>query len=191
MHKFTNPLDKIKIASPCGADWNEMRGGNRRRYCTMCKLNVYNLSGMTQTEAESFLINSEGRVCLRVFRRTDGTVITKDCPVGWQIFKRETSRLAKAFVSICAGIFGGVFAFNQFQPNPDFTDKNSIKVSPINLTVPLNKIENSENVSAIPSSPSPDVSHERSMFNATVGVLELEVKKPNSKEITSKKTRRR
>src|SRR5215203_1323661 len=64
MHKFTNPLDKIKIASPCGADWNEMRGDNRRRYCTMCKLNVYNLSGMTQTEAESFLINSEGRVGL-------------------------------------------------------------------------------------------------------------------------------
>src|SRR5215217_962167 len=100
MEKFTNPLDKIKIASPCGANWNEMRGDNRRRYCTSCKLNVYNLSGMTRAEAESFLINSEGRVCLRIHRRTDGTVITRDCPVGWQKLKRKVSRTAAAVFAL-------------------------------------------------------------------------------------------
>ena len=76
MQKFTNPLDNVRIASPCGANWNEMRGDERKRHCAMCRLNVYNLSDMTQAEAENFLINAEGRVCLRVFRRTDGTVIT-------------------------------------------------------------------------------------------------------------------
>ena len=49
MNKFTNPLDNIKIASPCSADWDAMIGNERSRHCGDCKLNVYNLSGMTKT----------------------------------------------------------------------------------------------------------------------------------------------
>ena len=115
MRKFTNPLDKIRIASPCGADWKAMRGDDRRRYCALCKLNVYNLSDMTRAEAESFLINAEGRVCLRVFRRTDGSVITKDCPVGWRKVKRKVSRTAAALLSLIAGFTGGVLALESVQ----------------------------------------------------------------------------
>ena len=126
MQKFTNPLDKIKIASPCGADWNEMRGDKRRRYCALCKLNVYNLSDMSKTEAESFLINSEGRVCLRVFRRADGSVITKDCPVGWQKLKRKVSRTAAAVFSLIAGFFGGVLALESLQSLRRFTNYDKV-----------------------------------------------------------------
>ena len=113
MEKFTNPLDKIKIASPCDADWNEMRGDDRRRYCTMCKLNVYNLSDMTRQEAESFLINSEGRVCVKFYRRADGSVLTSDCPIGWEKLKRRVSRAATAVFALVAGFYGGNFVFNQ------------------------------------------------------------------------------
>ena len=113
MEKFTNPLDNIKIASPCAADWNEMRGDERRRYCALCKLNVYNLSDMTRTEAESFLINSEGRVCVKFYRRADGTVLTRDCPVGWEKIKRKVSRAATAVFALAAGFFGGNLAFDQ------------------------------------------------------------------------------
>ena len=126
MEKFTNPLNKIKIASPCGANWNEMRGDERRRYCAECKLNVYNLSNMSQSEAESFLINSEGRVCLRIFRRTDGTVITKDCPVGWAKIKRKVSRLGAAAFSLIAGFFGGVFALQSLQALREFTNYEQV-----------------------------------------------------------------
>jgi hypothetical protein len=113
MKKFTNPLDNIRVASPCPADWNEMLGDGRKRFCSQCSLNVYNLSGMTRDEAENLLLTSEGRVCVRFYRRADGTVLTKDCPVGWQAVKRRVSRTATAFVSLCAGIFTGIFAFNQ------------------------------------------------------------------------------
>lgn len=109
MKKFTNPLDNIKIASPCGANWNEMFGDERRRFCSLCELNVYNLSDMTQAEAESFLINSEGRVCLRIHRRKDGTVLTQNCPVGWQAVKRKVSRAATAVFALLAGFLNGVF----------------------------------------------------------------------------------
>ena len=45
MAKFDNPLDNVRVASPCSVDWNEMIGDNRKRFCGDCKLNVYNLSG--------------------------------------------------------------------------------------------------------------------------------------------------
>jgi hypothetical protein len=111
----TNQLNNIKIASPCSADWNAMYGDDRKRFCGDCKLNVYNLSDMTQIEAESFLLNSEGRVCVKFFKRADGTVLTKDCPVGWAKVKRNISRTATAAFGLFAGLFGGLFAFGFFK----------------------------------------------------------------------------
>ena len=110
MNRFTNPLDNIRVASPCRADWNQMYGNARKRFCADCKLNVYNLSDMTRDEAEDFLMASEGRLCVRFFRRADGTVLTKDCPVGWRAVKQRVSRIAVGGFSIIAGILGGLFS---------------------------------------------------------------------------------
>ncbi|MDQ3131339.1 MAG: hypothetical protein M3Q99_11345 [Acidobacteriota bacterium] len=115
MKKHTNPLDKIQIAAPCSADWNEMVGDDRKRHCSECKLNVYNLSEMTQREAENFLIKAEGRVCLRIYRRSDGTVLTQNCPVGWQAIKKRVSRTATAAFALIAGLFGGIFALESLK----------------------------------------------------------------------------
>lgn len=82
-----------------------MIGTERKRFCGDCKLNVYNLSGMTKTEAEQLLANSDGRVCVRFYRRADGSVLTQDCPVGWAAVKRRVSKMATA----CASLFFGVF----------------------------------------------------------------------------------
>lgn len=108
MNKFTNPLNNIKVASPCSADWNEMTGDERQRFCGSCQKNVYNLSGMTKDEAENLLLNAEGRLCIRFYKRTDGTVLTQDCPVGWAAFKRRVSKTAAAFASLIFGIVGGL-----------------------------------------------------------------------------------
>jgi hypothetical protein len=108
MSKFTSPLDNIKIASPCSQDWDSMVGTDRMRFCGDCKLNVYNLSGMTRPEAESLLMNAEGRLCVRFFKRADGTILTDDCPVGWAAVKRRASRMAAAAVSMAIGIIGGL-----------------------------------------------------------------------------------
>jgi len=107
MSKFHSPLDNISIASPCSADWNEMYGDDRKRFCGECKLNVYNLSGMSRDEAESLMINAEGRVCVRFYRRTDGTVLTQDCPVGWAKVKQRTRIFATAVVSMVIALFTG------------------------------------------------------------------------------------
>lgn len=41
MQHYTNPLDSVRIASPCSSDWNAMYGNERMRFCSECKLNVY------------------------------------------------------------------------------------------------------------------------------------------------------
>ena len=126
MSKMINPLDQVRIASPCSANWNEMYGNERKRYCSECKLNVYNLSEMTQREAENFLINSEGRVCLRIFRRSDGTVLTQDCPVGWQALKKKVSRAATAVFALTMGIFGGILSLESLKSLRAFTNYDEV-----------------------------------------------------------------
>jgi hypothetical protein len=115
MRRFDNPLDNIRIASPCSANWDEMFGDDRKRFCGECKLNVYNLSNMNRRDAENLIINSEGRLCVQFFRRADGTILTENCPVGWQAVKKRVSRLATAAFSMVAGLLSGVVAFNCFQ----------------------------------------------------------------------------
>ena len=75
-------LDNVRIASPCKADWDEMIGDARVRFCASCQKDVYNLSEMARQEAESFLREKAGNACVRLYRRADGTVLTADCPVG-------------------------------------------------------------------------------------------------------------
>jgi len=98
-------IDKLRIASPCPASWGDMEGDNRVRSCAACKLNVYNLSGMTGEEAEELLGSKEGRVCVRIFRRLDGTVLTSDCPVGSKR-RRSVSRAIAALFAASALFWG-------------------------------------------------------------------------------------
>ena len=122
MTQFTNPLNNIKIASPCSADWDAMIGNNRQRYCGECKLNVYNLSGMSRAEAENLIMNSEGRVCVRYFRRSDGTIITNDCPVGLQAVRKSLSRFWTATASLLLAVFGGIGLTTFFTQSNDRED---------------------------------------------------------------------
>lgn len=83
-----------------------MYGDDRVRFCSQCNLNVYNLSSMSRDEAEVLLLRTEGRSCVRYFARKDGTVLTKDCPIGLQAIldrRRSTkSRLVRAILSLVA-----------------------------------------------------------------------------------------
>jgi hypothetical protein len=101
-------LDKISIASPCTADWNAMRGDDRTRFCAQCKLNVHDLSAMTREQAMDIVrAAGQGRVCVRFYRRQDGTVLTQDCPVGLrQKLRRAWARSAALFVGLFASAFG-------------------------------------------------------------------------------------
>lgn len=90
MQSKTSPLDGVKIASPCLEPWEAMEGDERVRHCASCRLNVYNLSGMTKRQAEDLLrTHNQGRLCVRYYKRADGGVMTKDCPTGLRALRQR------------------------------------------------------------------------------------------------------
>jgi hypothetical protein len=93
-------IDNIRIASPCSADWEQMKGDDHVRHCDACNLNVYNLSAFTEAEIRALVAKRKGRLCGRIYQRRDGTVLTQNCPVGLRAVTRRISRIA-----------GAVFAF--------------------------------------------------------------------------------
>jgi len=82
MFKTNDVLNNLSVASPCTASWDDMQGNEQVRFCGECRLNVYNVSALTATEATELIQSHEGRLCIRYYQRTDGTVLTQDCKVG-------------------------------------------------------------------------------------------------------------
>jgi hypothetical protein len=113
MNRSRVDLDRIAVASPCPMAWNDMIGNEHVRFCNQCNLNVYNISAMKKAEAESFIANAEGRICAKFYRRADGTILTKDCPVGLRAVRKKVSRAAATAFSALIGLFGGSAVFAQ------------------------------------------------------------------------------
>jgi hypothetical protein len=97
-------LDRLRIATPCPVSWDEMIGDNRVRFCDHCQLNVYNISELSELEAQTLIASKEGWLCARLFRRADGTILTKDCPVGLRALRLRVSRRVAAVFALVAGI---------------------------------------------------------------------------------------
>lgn len=108
MGRFTNTLARVRVAAPCQAEWDEMRGDERVRFCHLCSLNVYNLSAMTRREAERLVTRNEDRLCVRFYRRADGTMLTQPCPIGLRALKRRVSRISSAVFATLIGFISGV-----------------------------------------------------------------------------------
>jgi hypothetical protein len=101
-------LDHIKVASPCHASWDEMSGDDRARFCGQCGKHVYNLSAMSQADAEALVNRTEGRLCVRFYRRSDGTMLTQDCPVGWRAARRRMLLLSGTAAAVLVAFLGVV-----------------------------------------------------------------------------------
>ncbi len=109
MPKLTSPLDHVKIAAPCPADWDQMFSfeDERVRFCSQCDLNVYNLSGMSRQEAEALITKTEGRLCVRFYRKADGSILTQNCPVGLKSLKRRVAWAANAVLGVVLSLVSG------------------------------------------------------------------------------------
>src|SRR5262245_12452990 len=113
MSQVASALDVIQVAAPCSVSWDAMAGDERSRFCPQCRLNVYNLSAMSRTEAEALIREKEGRLCARFYRRADGTVLTADCPVGLQALRKKlavVASIAAAFLLAALGVVAALFA---------------------------------------------------------------------------------
>jgi hypothetical protein len=70
-------------------------------------MNVYDLSAMTADQAADLIRGAEGRLCVRLFRRADGTMITRDCPVGLRAVRLRAAAVAGRIAAALALLLGG------------------------------------------------------------------------------------
>ncbi|MGB7208585.1 MAG: carboxypeptidase-like regulatory domain-containing protein [Pyrinomonadaceae bacterium] len=98
-------INKLRVASPCSVGWETMTGNELVRHCDSCKLNVYSTDAITKRDLEDLIFRTEGRTCLRLHRRADGTVLTKDCPVGLRGYQKRAARFAGATLTAILGFF--------------------------------------------------------------------------------------
>lgn len=96
------PLENIRVANPCHADWDKMEGDDRVRFCGSCEKSVYNLSSMSKADAERLIAQKAGKLCVQYYQRPDGTIITDNCPVGLKIARRPFKFLVAVFVALIA-----------------------------------------------------------------------------------------
>ncbi|HEX8179008.1 MAG TPA: ankyrin repeat domain-containing protein [Pyrinomonadaceae bacterium] len=108
--KRTFLLDHVKVPEPCPADWAEMRGNERVRFCQHCSLHVHNLSTVTRPEAEKIIRRAGGRICVRYYQRPDGAVLTSEPLVQIQAGLRRASRLAAGAFSAALSLSAAVTA---------------------------------------------------------------------------------
>ncbi len=106
MSQLAFSLDEAQVAQPCPASWGTMAGDDRVRFCPQCALNVYNLSGMTRAEAEELVRAHEGRLCVRFYRRGDGTVLTRDCPAGLQAARKRLLWILRVAAALLLAVLG-------------------------------------------------------------------------------------
>jgi hypothetical protein len=95
-------LPGITIETPCHEPWERMAGSGGIRHCGACDRDVHDLSTMTVAEIEALLAGPD-RVCVRFFRRPDGRILTRDCPVGEA---RRRRRMKVTAVAISAALAG-------------------------------------------------------------------------------------
>lgn len=143
-------VERIEIASPCDVPWDTMVGDDKTRFCGQCRLHVHNLSAMSRVEAES-LLSCGGSICVRLYRRADGTVLTQDCPVALR--RKSRRRLAIAAVvsaSVAAALLGALSAFHR--------DVDSMRHSESKVSTAAPRAEPIQGeVSEPPASPTPQV----------------------------------
>lgn len=111
-------LDKVRIASLCNVSWESMSGSDRARFCSQCELHVYDISHLSRKEAVALIASTQGRICARIYRRSDGTILTRDCPVGLRALRRRASRIATAAFATVISLFS-IAAAQKRKPDTD------------------------------------------------------------------------
>ena len=79
-----------------------MDGSEHVRFCGQCERNVYNLSSLTSDEALDLVQLYDGQMCVRFWQRSDGTMLTRDCPVGLKAFRRRLRRKLAGIMALFA-----------------------------------------------------------------------------------------
>ena len=97
-------LDQLKVVSPCSTDWDRMSGDEKKRFCSECDKFVYDFSQMTRRQVEAIVSVHRGRMCARITRRPDGSMVTLEAPPVHPIVARRASPVVNATLAAILGL---------------------------------------------------------------------------------------
>ncbi|MCE9546378.1 MAG: hypothetical protein K8T25_12770 [Planctomycetia bacterium] len=116
-------LNEIQIAQACSASWRAMKGDDRVRHCGQCDRKVFNLSQLSADKGVRLLEQNGYNLCVRLYQRRDGTIMTQDCGAKsvsrWRVAAWAVSLLASLFASGCRVVQGAV----DVNPRPSVPSK--------------------------------------------------------------------
>jgi predicted Fe-S protein YdhL (DUF1289 family) len=164
-----NVLENIRVASPCSESWDAMAGTEQVRSCERCQHKVYNLSEMNAAEAADVIRKAEGRLCVRFYRRADGTILTNDCPVG-VANKNKKYKRSLAVVTATAGLAAGAAHYASSLHKPVAIETPTPIIRPIEQPT-MGEI-------APPPPAHEEVMGKVAMPRATMGVMAAPTKEP-------------
>ena len=136
--KQEDVLGAVRVAAPCKASWEKMDGDDQVRRCEACQHNVYNLSGMSRAGAETLVAGVEGRLCVRFYRRPDGTMLTTDCPVGVSAMRKRMATTLACAAAMFISLYSYASSLGLRQPQ-----------EPTDQTVPISAYEKARRVEVL------------------------------------------
>jgi hypothetical protein len=109
-------VQRTFIQAPCPMRWDDLDvsdAGNRqgrspdaacdtKRFCHECKLNVYNITNMTEVDAAALLRQKDKRTCIFISVASDGTIITDNCP---RVLRRVRNQVVFCAAVLALGLF--------------------------------------------------------------------------------------
>ena len=105
-------LDQLQIVSPCSTDWDRMSGDEKKRFCSECDKFVYDFSQMTRRQVEAIVSIHRGRMCARITRRPDGSLLTMETPPAHPVIARRASPVVNATLAAILGLNAPANALN-------------------------------------------------------------------------------
>lgn len=75
-------LDHCAVAAPCSGACATSDGNPRVSLCQRCGLFLYDVENLSPGAAHTLTVRTEGQTSGRLFKRRDGKVMTRNCPVG-------------------------------------------------------------------------------------------------------------
>ncbi len=100
-------MKRAYVAAPCPVKWEDMKGDEKRRLCAQCDCYVLKATQMTDEEVTEAITRAASgqRVCMQFYKRADGTILTKNCPVGVAAMRARAGRFVRWAAGAVAVLF--------------------------------------------------------------------------------------
>jgi hypothetical protein len=105
-------IDQLQVISPCSSEWDRMSGDDKKRFCAECDKFVYDFSRMTTRQVEAIVSIHRGRMCARITRRPNGSLLTLETPPVHPVVARRAPPVVNATLAAILSVSVPATALN-------------------------------------------------------------------------------